>query len=366
MRVKPTAAFRAPSAWLLAAAFLLALGSIAGITMLQDRATSSRDAQLELERVMKEFTALQNVPYDGIGVESTAEQAVIANRLQIGRRRIEATFAALRRDASSPHVNAAMAPYQVNMATLEQIRVAIADGRRSSADPLGLVAGRSQRTVDRELRAASIDYQRRASESVRLATLGSAAMILVLITLFGVFYVRLQKANATAKRLALTDELTGLPNQRSWDQHLVLAMARAGRSGEPLSVLVLDLDSFKQVNDLQGHLAGDRLLRNVSKSWSSALRESDVLGRIGGDEFAVILERTGEAGAREVVARLDRSLAGGQQASTGIAVWDRSEDASGLVTRADMAMYAHKRTVATGEAERSPMRAAAAASQQGR
>ena len=143
--------------------------------------------------------------------------------------------------------------------------------------------------------------------------------------------------------LALTDELTGLANRRSWHDHLEHALARARRSGAPLSVVVLDLNGFKQVNDTQGHAAGDRLLRTVSACWSSVLRDSDILGRIGGDEFAVILEQTDEITAARIAGRLGESLrTGSVTAATGTATWNRREDAEGLVSRADAAMYEQK------------------------
>jgi diguanylate cyclase (GGDEF)-like protein len=143
--------------------------------------------------------------------------------------------------------------------------------------------------------------------------------------------------------LALTDELTGLPNRRSWYDHLEHALARAHRAVAPLSLVVLDLNGFKQVNDRQGHAAGDRLLRTVSACWSSTLRDSDILGRIGGDEFAVILEHTDATTAAEVAARLRNSLSAADvTVASGIATWNRQEDATGLLSRADAAMYEQK------------------------
>jgi diguanylate cyclase len=143
--------------------------------------------------------------------------------------------------------------------------------------------------------------------------------------------------------LALTDELTGLANRRSWYDQLERALARARRSTTSLSVLVLDLNGFKQVNDKQGHAAGDRLLRTVSACWASVLRESDVLGRIGGDEFGVILDHTDSETAARIAARLGSSLPATEvSVATGIATWDREEDAEGLLSRADAAMYEEK------------------------
>ncbi len=98
---------------------------------------------------------------------------------------------------------------------------------------------------------------------------------------------------------AVTDELTGLPNRRAWYEHLEQALARAGRTSQPLSIVMLDLDGFKRVNDEDGHVAGDRLLKSVTSAWTGELRATDVLGRIGGDEFAVILELTDAEAARD-------------------------------------------------------------------
>jgi diguanylate cyclase (GGDEF)-like protein len=143
--------------------------------------------------------------------------------------------------------------------------------------------------------------------------------------------------------LALTDELTGLANRRSWYDHLEHALSRARRSAAPLSLVVLDLNDFKQVNDRQGHAAGDRLLRTAAACWSSVLRESDSLGRVGGDEFAVILEQTDAATAALVVERLGASLPAGEvTVASGIATWDGQEDAEALLSRADAAMYERK------------------------
>jgi diguanylate cyclase (GGDEF)-like protein len=141
-----------------------------------------------------------------------------------------------------------------------------------------------------------------------------------------------------------TDPLTALPNRRSWYERLAESLARARRYQQPLSVILLDLDDFKQVNDTQGHAAGDRLLRTVASHWTSLARDTDVVGRIGGDEFAVILEQAEEHTAREVANRLVRGLPAGRRCSVGVASWDGDEDALALVTRADAGMYMDKRS----------------------
>jgi diguanylate cyclase (GGDEF)-like protein len=140
---------------------------------------------------------------------------------------------------------------------------------------------------------------------------------------------------------AVTDELTGLPNRRAWYQHLDRALARAGRSGQPLSVVALDVDGLKVVNDRDGHAAGDALLRGLADRWTAALRGADVLGRLGGDEFAVVVAGAGETEAREVVARLEEAL-GDARASAGIATWNGLEDGAALIARADACRYRSK------------------------
>jgi diguanylate cyclase (GGDEF)-like protein len=142
---------------------------------------------------------------------------------------------------------------------------------------------------------------------------------------------------------AVTDELTGLPNRRGWYAQLDAALARARRAHGSVSVVVLDLDGFKEINDRRGHAAGDRLLRTASARWLAALRQSDVLGRVGGDEFAVLLEGADRGAVEDIVARLEQALAPTHGASAGLAAWDGEEDASALVSRADTRMYDRKR-----------------------
>jgi diguanylate cyclase (GGDEF)-like protein len=149
---------------------------------------------------------------------------------------------------------------------------------------------------------------------------------------------------------AVTDELTGLANRRAWYLQLDRALARGRRIGQRLSVLILDLEGFKRVNDEHGHTAGDVLLKTVSRCWAAELRATDLLGRTGGDEFGVILELTDGTAAVEVIGRLERATTGLHRASIGLAVWDGTEDATGLIARADADMYAHKRAHAVAAA----------------
>ncbi len=142
---------------------------------------------------------------------------------------------------------------------------------------------------------------------------------------------------------AKTDELTGLPNRRGWDDEITRELARARRSGEPLCVAVLDLDHFKRVNDILGHPAGDRLLKESAAAWRSAIRLTDVLARHGGEEFALALPACGVEDAIRLVERLRSSTPAGQTVSAGIAQWDGLESAIAIYARADAALYEAKR-----------------------
>src|SRR5690606_5212364 len=105
---------------------------------------------------------------------------------------------------------------------------------------------------------------------------------------------------------AFHDALTGLPNRASFAEHLGAAMRRARRARWPLALLFLDLDLFKRVNDSLGHEAGDELLRVVARRIHGAVREADLLFRMGGDEFTVLLENVG--GPEEAAAVAQRVL----------------------------------------------------------
>jgi diguanylate cyclase (GGDEF)-like protein len=147
---------------------------------------------------------------------------------------------------------------------------------------------------------------------------------------------------AKYERLALTDELTGLPNRRAWQEGLERELARARRSGEPLCVAMLDLDHFKLYNDTHGHQAGDRLLREMAQSWRTQLRASDILARYGGEEFALVFPPWPLEIATMVLERVRTATPQGQSCSAGLAVYDGTESREDLVGRADAALYEAK------------------------
>jgi diguanylate cyclase (GGDEF)-like protein/PAS domain S-box-containing protein len=144
--------------------------------------------------------------------------------------------------------------------------------------------------------------------------------------------------------MARTDDLTGLPNRRAWEEELPRELARARRGQHPVSVAMLDLDRFKEFNDRHGHQAGDRLLKEAAGAWREVLRETDTLARYGGEEFSVILADCGSADASRLVERLRDTTPEGESCSAGIAEWDQDETPESLVGRADAALYEAKRT----------------------
>jgi diguanylate cyclase (GGDEF)-like protein len=145
------------------------------------------------------------------------------------------------------------------------------------------------------------------------------------------------------ERAARTDDLTGLPNRRAWDEHLGRELARAKRLGTSLCVAMLDLDHFKEYNDRHGHLAGDRLLKQAAAAWEEQIREADLIARYGGEEFALALLDCELPEATVMLDRVRVKTPQGESSSAGVAAWDGSETETELVARADAALYEAKR-----------------------
>jgi diguanylate cyclase (GGDEF)-like protein len=147
---------------------------------------------------------------------------------------------------------------------------------------------------------------------------------------------------ARLERVARTDDLTGLANRRAWDEHMRREVERARRADSTLAVALLDLDQFKDYNDVHGHPAGDRLLKQVGASWARVTRATDILARYGGEEFALALPAVDLAEARETLERIRAEMPEDQRVSAGLVFWDGEEDPLELVARADRALYAAK------------------------
>ncbi len=164
----------------------------------------------------------------------------------------------------------------------------------------------------------------------------------------------LMRANAELQSMALTDPLTGLRNRRFLSEHLQDLLPVARRYKEPLCCTMVDIDHFKQVNDTYGHPVGDEVLLTLAKLMKSSLREADIVGRYGGEEFIIVSPRTDLKAGHLVTERLRKtventtfSTAKGDLSitiSVGFAVYDPAnpESAYDLIERADTALYAAK------------------------
>lgn len=156
------------------------------------------------------------------------------------------------------------------------------------------------------------------------------------------------------ERIAGHDSLTGAASRHAFFEAANACLARARQRGEPLSVVVVDLDYFKAVNDAFGHAGGDAALKRVANALGGVLREQDLLGRLGGEEFAALLPGADEATARQVAERLRAAVAAavleidGQRVplrlSAGVACLGPADrDLGGLLDRADRGLYQAKR-----------------------
>ena len=142
------------------------------------------------------------------------------------------------------------------------------------------------------------------------------------------------------ERLAVTDPLTGVFNRRGLTDFLERELARAARHEQPLSLVALDLDGLREVNNSRGHRAGDQLLQAMAAHWSGAIRSNDAIGRIGGDEFVLVLPCTTGTAAAEVVERMSTTSPGAW--SSGIATGKPGDTTITLLERADRRLYEAK------------------------
>lgn len=178
----------------------------------------------------------------------------------------------------------------------------------------------------------------------------SANVILVLITV-SVLVAWRDEAEAQLRTLARTDGLTGVLNHRAWHEQAATAVAHARRHHQPLTVMLLDLDHFKKINDRHGHDVGDRALRLFAQAMREEVREGDLAGRLGGEEFAVLLRDTPLNAVHTLEQRLRNrtlpealpSLGFGLPFSAGATeLHAGDEQIDTLLSRADQAMYTAK------------------------
>ncbi len=141
---------------------------------------------------------------------------------------------------------------------------------------------------------------------------------------------------------ARTDPLTGIANRRWLDQELTRELAWARRHRAPLCAALIDIDGLKVFNDQHGHLAGDHLIVSAVDAWRSAIRPSDFLARVGGDEFMLLMPDCTAESAQRVLDRIREATPKGTSCSAGLARWDGVEGPLELFSRADAALYTAK------------------------
>ncbi|HEY0873939.1 MAG TPA: GGDEF domain-containing protein [Vicinamibacterales bacterium] len=227
-------------------------------------------------------------------------------------------------------------------------RYSWAGGLLSAGAPLGLLLLRLARRRPRPAIHAIRDVVGELKRD-RLGYLYVGASTAVVFSLFG--FILGRQADQLL-RLSRTDPLTGLSNARELFERLDVELIRCRRRAEPLTMLVIDLDGLKRINDEHGHRAGDQALRRVADAIRSVLRRTDCGARWGGDEFAVLAPGISGAAGVALAERIRASIQQGTglplSASIGVASFDpggdpRPIDADALMHAADAAMYEAKR-----------------------
>lgn len=219
---------------------------------------------------------------------------------------------------------------------------------RTAAGPLAIAVADVPDTPWRVVLTAPTASLYGPATTGRWAPWGLLAALALIGAIAVLLFLRLGRARHLAVFTARTDALTGLANRRAMEEHLEQLAAQAGRQGQKLVALMVDLDHFKTINDRHGHEGGDAALRQVAKRLHNAVRAGDIPGRWGGEEFLILLPNTDDIGGLAVAERIrhaiiqDDDLPFGipMTASIGLAVLDR--DTSTLLGDADRALYEAK------------------------
>lgn len=245
-------------------------------------------------------------------------------------------------------------------ASARPLSAAITPLIRTHGDPSGASA-HAQAGERRAQREASQLRERttiaRAVDGIPLVFRTALLALIFATSLLAVVSLRERRRASAAARVAQLDHLTGLANREGFDRQMAIEWSRALRHGRPLGLVFVDLDRFKAFNDTHGHVAGDRLLREVAAAITATARTSDFTARLGGDEFVVLCPDTDAAGLDRLVERLRVEAAGMAVTISVGAASRRADDAASdeLVKRADAAMYAAKEGRHRGVRSTNPM-----------
>jgi diguanylate cyclase (GGDEF)-like protein len=178
--------------------------------------------------------------------------------------------------------------------------------------------------------------------------LSAVQSILAMLTLFGFVLMASERVRDVFEQLATRDSLTGAWMRRAWDTQAQGELDRARRHGRPMSLIAMDLDHFKNINDTLGHAAGDQALIDFVNRVNALLRKQDSLGRIGGEEFVLLLPETAADEAHIVAERIRASIERESKSpaitvSVGVAELQPQESTvAAILSRADAAMYRAK------------------------
>lgn len=312
--------------------------------------------QLDILQIASSSLKLDRLLEQAAGMAAEAVQASFAAVLLLGEDRSELELAVVR---AQHNINARRA--RVLERSLEKL---------GGSDPLKtLLEGRHARALDSDdhlvqglphLLIAPLFTRERLVGALVLgeagSSSGSSSEVLTLVETIGYsLAVSIENARlyARSERMALTDSLTGLYNRRGIYQIGQRELERCQRYNRPLSILMIDLDHFKQLNDQYGHIVGDEVLTVASARLQEAVRRIDVVGRYGGEEFLVLLPECGLEFARGVAERIRQAVAGQPLASTagplnvtvsiGVSSGVKTPlELESLIQRADQALYRAK------------------------
>lgn len=199
----------------------------------------------------------------------------------------------------------------------------------------------------------AISVQSEIDYALVFSIVGASALLLLIAVLWNrklaYFNRRLKQLNLELERISETDKLTGLANRLKLDVVISDEINRASRFSQPFSIILIDIDNFKQVNDHYGHLVGDQVLEQLAKVLSSKSRKVDTAGRWGGEEFLIVCPNTEISGAKQLAEHLRSAIEsdvfpveGGITASFGISAFKPDDHVNNIVARADEALYSAK------------------------
>jgi diguanylate cyclase (GGDEF)-like protein len=233
---------------------------------------------------------------------------------------------------------------------------------RNSKDSARLRLQFNRERDDQEL--AHLRRLNEQGEHLRTLQAVALTLLVVLLALLGGLAAHRWRREREARVLASTDELTGLLNRRALLAHAEAAVLAARQQREPLVLLMIDADHFKQINDRHGHAFGDEVLRHLAQVLGTALRQRDRLGRLGGEEFAAVLPGAGAAQAGQIAERMREAVAAtparapeGEAPCTvsiGVAELGPEETVAQALQRADAALYAAKQAGRNAVAQARP------------